>query len=133
MKEYMEMSIPGEKSPQYPENEDQLLLRMRTTLKQIILLLGSKEMSNNIVFVAHAPFIQALVFNAIKIIEHDEDEARACMKPWPLGGITLFSRDVSGEDMEGDGWKLEFYGSTSHMPGEYKEGLKAWSLPCFSG
>mmetsp|Transcript_28699 Transcript_28699/g.41072 ORF Transcript_28699/g.41072 Transcript_28699/m.41072 type:complete len:91 (+) Transcript_28699:569-841(+) len=90
-------------------------------------------MSNNIVFVAHAPFIQALVFNAIKIIEHDEDEARACMKPWPLGGITLFSRDVSGEDMEGDGWKLEFYGSTSHMPGEYKEGLKAWSLPCFSG
>ena len=53
------------------------------------------------------------------------------MKPWPLGGITLFSRDVSGEDMEGDGWKLEFYGSTSHMPGEYKQGLKAWSLPCF--
>ena len=30
-------------------------------------------------------------------------------------------------------WKCEFFGSTTHMPpGEYKEGCKAWSLPCFA-
>ena len=30
-------------------------------------------------------------------------------------------------------WKCEFFGSTTHMPtGEYQDGCKAWSLPCFA-
>jgi hypothetical protein len=125
-KNVFQSSIPGEKTPEFPENEPQLLLRMLTTWKKLLLLNSSR----NIVIVSHAPCIQALTYGALR-------EDKAATKPWPLGGITLLSHDTEnfGDDYDeedGEGWKLEFFGSTTHMPGEYQQGLKSWSLPCFS-
>jgi len=47
---------------------------------------------------------------------------------WPLGGITRFSRAVYSDGSCGQ-WQMDYYGNTDHMPGIYKPGLKAWSLP----
>jgi hypothetical protein len=126
-KTFFQSSVPGEKTPEFPENEPQLLLRMLTTWKKLLLLNGNR----NIVIVSHAPCIQALTYGALR-------EDKAATKPWPLGGITLLSRNAENFDHDGDnkedggGWKLEFFGSTTHMPGGYQQGLKSWSLPCFS-
>jgi hypothetical protein len=123
--EYIQSSIPGNKTPEFPENEAQLHLRMSTTWKKL-LLLNPKE---NIVIVSHAPCIQALTYAALR-------EDKAATKPWPLGGITLLTRNMDDwddvDEANDNGWKLEFYGSTNHMPGEYQQGLKSWSLPGFS-
>ena len=43
-----------------------------------------------------------------------------------IGGVTMFTKD--SDDVSGK-WKLELYADSSHMPGEYKNGLKPWSLP----
>ena len=93
----LDSSVPGVMSPEFPENEDQLMLRMNTTLERIVCFHGYEKAdedvrkvdscNSNIVIVSHAPCIQALAFNIMKRIANgkDDDEVSKQMKPWPLG------------------------------------------------
>jgi broad specificity phosphatase PhoE len=137
-------------APKYEESEDALLERCAMTLSRIL------EHSNgaSFVVVSHAPCDQALALDL-----EGKGATKSNLGPWPLGGITKFSRNV---DEKGgyDEWEMELYGDTQHMPGKYKAGLKVcsrfmlpgavlllslfpcenlfvrvkeWSLPCLSG
>jgi len=140
-------STPGYISPAFPESENRLLLRAKTTLDNIVDALVEETVESGIfskppslVIVSHAPCLQALAYNLLG----GGDSAAEQMKPWPLGGITVFSRLVGVDDIDGEDddkpiageeefeWKLESYGDANHMPQVYKDGLKAWSLPGFT-
>jgi len=112
------------------------------------LLANHNETGNSICIVSHAPCDQAMAFSLEKktarngrgTIESPRDSE--LMAPWPLGGITVFSRPIGSSggdgtsrdndnDNDNGAWSIELYGDTEHMPGDYKKGLKEWSLPCF--
>jgi len=78
--------------------------------------------------------------------KEEEAVSSKIVTPWPLGGITMFSRTIIVDEKDGTvnsggcssshniivgKWKCEFYGNTDHMPGEYKKGIGKWSLPSF--
>jgi broad specificity phosphatase PhoE len=104
----------------FPEDEMRLIERCRYTLDGIL----KHAQGANVAIVAHAPCVQALAF-VMEGVASTEDSK---LQKWPLGGITRFSRD--GED---DPWTMDFYGVTTHMPGEYQKGAGLWSLSCFGG
>lgn len=109
-------------APCFTESEEQLLKRAKVTISKIL----EHSKGKNLAIVSHAPVDQALAY----VLESGGDaikSEKSQIGPWPLGGITLFSRNVLEQE-----WKLEFYGDTDHMPGIYKPGLKHWSLPCLS-
>ena len=120
--------------PRFPETEEQLFKRCRTTLEK---LLQSLPPGDSMVIVGHAPCVQSLAL----ALEGSKTPAESKLGPWSLGGMTLFSRIIiddgddgnkSGGDVSGAKWTLEYYSDTSHMPGEYKEGkLGRWSLASF--
>ena len=127
-----DMDDDADGSPRFPESEPQLFRRCRTTLQKLFKKLGDTD---SIVVVGHAPCVQAMAL-ALETGGADPTQSKI-VKPWSLGGITLFSRPVGGVggggDDEDDGWRLEYFNSTSHMPEEYQDGkLGAWSLSCFS-
>ena len=108
-------------SPSFPETEEQLYARCRTTVNKILDHTGSED---SILIVSHAPCCQstALAFTGFTLPSDSK------LGGWSLGGVTLFSRPVGSKE-----WVLEYYSDTSHMPGEYKEGMKGkWSLPGFA-
>ena len=102
----------------FPETESALIERCRRTLDRVL----EHSDGENIVIVAHAPCVQALAF----IMEGMESPEQSKLSKWPLGGITRFSFDSNRSQ-----WHMDFYGTTEHMPGEYKFGMGLWSLPCF--
>jgi broad specificity phosphatase PhoE len=106
------------------ESEDDLLKRCATTLQR--LLKDVIVLNESVVIVSHAPCDQALAF----YLEGSASPAESNLVPWPLGGITKFYRYVNNDGTCSE-WALEFYGRTSHMPGEYQPGMKHWSLPSF--
>ena len=101
---------------------------------------NDNSMYDSICIVSHAPCLQAMAYYLD--IDSSLPEESKIVKPWPLGGITMFSRiittieDEDNKDKEVvvccSQWKCEFYGCTNHMIGEYKNGIKEWSLPCFN-
>jgi broad specificity phosphatase PhoE len=111
-------------SPFRAETEDDLLKRCATTLQR--LLNEVTVLNESFVIVSHAPCDQALAF----YLEGSASPAESDMGPWPLGGVTKFSRNVLSDGTFSE-WSLEFYGRTSHMPGDYQSGMKHWSLPSF--
>ncbi len=122
--------------PIWIESEANLLDRCETTLSRLIEL--HQNDAKSICIVSHAPCDQAMAHYLEKqqfsSIESPKDSK---LSPWPLGGVTVFSRSVLYDDNAesptafGD-WTMELYGDTEHMPGDYKTGLKEWSLPCFA-
>ena len=112
---------PG--APKYEESEDALLIRCATTLRRIL------ENSNgeSFVLVSHAACDQALAF----FLEGAASPAESKLGPWPLGGITKYSRPINCDGSYGQ-WQLEKYAVTSHMPGKYKPGVQHKSLPSFA-
>ena len=102
-------------SPHYPESEQGLLKRCSTTLERIL----EFSVGQSFVIVSHAPCDQAL---AINLEGTASDASKSKLGPWPLGGITKFSRTIDGDNY--GAWNLDFYGDTEHMPGKYKAGLK---------
>lgn len=109
----------------FPEGEKDLIERCQKTLDGIL----SVAKGENIVIVAHAPCVQSIAFAMEGIALPSESK----LEQLPLGGITRFSRDVRQDGTSTyDDWNMDFYGSTTHMPGEYKNGLGLWSLSCFS-
>jgi len=135
----------GGKPPTWTESEEHLLLRCETTLSRLLDL--HQTDAKSICIVSHAPCDQAMAFYLEKQEQSSTIETPGDSKltPWPLGGITVFSRSVLyGDHDEGEAgtsdqaptrfgnWTMELYGNTEHMPGDYKAGLKEWSLPCFS-
>ena len=112
-------TILREGAPYFFESEEYLMIRAKVTMQQILQHANGK----NICIVSHTPCAQAMAL----YLEGAESLEDSKIGPWPLGGITEFSRDSD------DGaWTLEMYADTSHMPGEYKFGLKEWSLPCLT-
>lgn len=106
--------------PSFPETEEQLYVRCRTTARKILEHTGSED---SILIVSHAPCCQSMALALAGFTSPSESK----LGGWSLGGVTLFSRIVGSEE-----WTLEYYSDTSHMPGEYKEGIKGrWSLPGF--
>ena len=101
------------------EDEEALYQRCATTLDKILDL----EHGNNFVLVSHAPCDIAMAGYL-----EGKQLKDSTLPPLALGGITRFSRVVQSDGTSGE-WKMESYGSTDHMPGEYKDGLKHWTLP----
>ena len=110
------------------ESEQDLFERCTKTLEGILHHQEAQQQqqqqqhSNSFIVVSHAPCDQAM---AVYLEGTTLDEST--LPPWPLGGITKFSRVVTPTSL--GPWKMDAYGSTDHMPGDYKGGLKAWSLP----
>jgi len=132
----------GGTPPLWTESEADLLARCETTLSRLLDLHQTDAQSFCIV--SHAPCDQAMAFfleqrcscASTVPIETPKDSK---LNPWPLGGITVFSRPIVYEHEDGSNtatgfgdWTMELYGNTEHMPGAYKTGLKEWSLPCFA-
>jgi broad specificity phosphatase PhoE len=103
------------------ESEQDLFERCSQTLDGI--LLNSACRGESFVIVSHAPCDQSMA-----VYLEGKTLGDSSLSPWPLGGITKFSRVVH-EDGSFGPWEMELYGNTEHMPGMYKPGLKAWSLP----
>lgn len=105
------------------ESEQVLFERCSKTLDGI---LNERADGQSLVIVSHAPCDQSMAVYFEGKTLHDSS-----LGPWPLGGITKFSRVKSSEGLLGS-WEMDYYGVTNHMPGDYKGGLKAWSLPILS-
>lgn len=120
-------------SPRFPETEETLLRRCARTLSHLLDgTANADDSARNVAIVSHAPCDQAMAYALEGATVPDESS----LEPWPLGGITMFSRTMLPAERDAPAlqseWKLEFYGDTSHMPGEYRPGIKKWSLPCLS-
>jgi len=109
----------SEGAPYFFESEEYLMTRARVTMDRILENADGK----NFCIVSHTPTAQAMALYLEGAASLEESK----LGPWPLGGITLFTRD-EGEEK----WNMEMYADCSHMPGEYKNGLKEWSLPCLT-
>ena len=131
---------PG--APKFPETEETLCVRCSTTLDKLLELAahqedGGGDDDENIAIVSHAPCDIAM---ALHLTGSSLQESTS-LEAWPLGGLTLFSRPIFHHDDEEDddqqktttttygAWTMELYGSSDHMPGEYKVGIKRWTLP----
>jgi len=141
--------IMSSSSSYFPESEKQLLKRCGHTLSRILELKekdsDAHEQYESICIVSHAPCNQAMAYYLAgdDEIATSPEVSSTIVKPWPLGGITMFSRTIIIENekegaMSGDSishivgkWKCEIFGNTHHMPNEYKKGIAAWSLPSF--
>jgi broad specificity phosphatase PhoE len=111
------------------ESEQDLFERCTKTLEGILHREQQPQQQyNSFIIVSHAPCDQAMAVYFEGTTLND-----STLRPWPLGGITKFSRVVTNNnnnDVSSLGsWEMEYYGTTDHMPGDYKGGLKAWSLP----
>ena len=111
-------NIP-EGAPYFFESEEYLMTRAKVTMERIIEHANGKD----ICIVSHTPCAQAMALYLEGASSFEESK----VGPWPLGGITMFTRDTANSSDAS--WKLEMYACTKHMPGEYKNGLKEWSLP----
>ena len=109
-----------EGAPYFFESEEYLMTRAKISMERIIQHANGK----NICIVSHTPCAQAMAL----YLEKPKSLAESKVGPWPLGGVTMFTRDIGSDDE----WSLDMYADTSHMPGEYKNGLKEWSLPCLT-
>lgn len=108
-----------EGAPYFFESEEYLMTRTKVSMQKII----EHAKGENICIVSHVPCAQAMAL----WLEDADSLEESKIGPWPLGGITMFTKGA-----DDDGWKLEMYADTSHMPGDYKNGLKEWSLPCLT-
>ncbi len=109
-------------APYFFESEEDLMVRARVTMERLII----DAKGRNICIVSHTPCAQAMAV----YLENANSLAESTIGPWPLGGITTFSR--ISENGDSGKWKLDMYADCSHMPGEYRKGLKEWSLPSLS-
>lgn len=108
-------------APYFFESEEYLVnRRAKFTMERII----QHANGENICIVSHTPCAQAMAL----YLEGAASLGESKIGPWPLGGITMFVKDTTMDS----GWRLEMYADCSHMPGEYKNGLKPWSLPCLT-
>lgn len=123
---YESVNPQASRSPQkqkefVEESEEDLFNRCSITLDGVL-----KERASNgesFVIVSHAPCDQCMaVYFEGKVL------SESALQAWPLGGITKFSRAVYQDGSYGE-WEMDYYGNTDHMPGIYRPGLKAWSLP----
>ena len=101
-------------APRFEESEQALLYRCSVTLERIIDLTNG----DSFVLVSHAPCDQALALHL-----EGKGPSDSKLGPWPLGGVTKFSRTVERDEKYGD-WELDFYGCTDHLEGQYKAGIK---------
>jgi broad specificity phosphatase PhoE len=106
-------------APYFFESEEYLMLRAKVTMQRIL----EHANGENICIVSHTPCAQLMAL----YLEGPASIAESKIGPWPLGGVTCFSKDAAD-----DGWILEMYADTDHMPGEYKNGLKEWCIPCLT-
>jgi len=108
-----------EGAPYFFESEEYLMTRAKVSMQRII----EHANGENICVVSHTPCAQAMALSLEGAASLEESE----IGPWPLGGVTKFTKGAND-----NGWKMEMYADTSHMPGDYKNGLKEWSLPCLT-
>jgi len=108
-----------EGAPFFFESEDYLLKkRAPITMQRILDDADGKDLC----IVSHVPCAQAMAL----YLEGAPSIGESKLGPWPLGGITRFSKRDDGS------WNLDMYADCEHMPGEFKKGLKPWSLSCLS-
>lgn len=115
-------NIVPEGAPYFFESEDYLMIRAKVTMERILKDAGGKD----ICIVSHTPCAQAMAV----FLEGASSLSESKVGPWPLGGVTMFTKD--SDNTSSEKWELEMYADCSHMPGEYKNGLKEWSLPCLT-
>ncbi|KAL7531625.1 hypothetical protein ACHAWF_003853 [Thalassiosira exigua] len=110
----------SEGAPYFFESEEYLIeKRAKVTTERILEHAGGQD----ICIVSHVPTAQAMALH----LEGAPSIAESKIGPWPLGGVTMFTKESGCRE-----WKLEMYADTAHMPGEYKNGLKEWCLPCLT-
>eukprot|EP01083_Nonionella_stella_P227569 807297_1 len=105
-------------APYFFESEEDLMTRATVTMQRLLEHADGK----NFCIVSHTPCAQAMALYLEDAASLEESK----IGPWPLGGVTMFTKESDNS------WKLEMYADTSHMPREYKNGLKKWSLPCLT-
>lgn len=122
-------SLSSSTIPSYqdkPEEEEQdLLKRCSNTLERILEFVHT----DSFVLVSHAACDQALALHLLPTSSKQQPSLvqGSLLDPWPLGGITKFSRPIYENGVCGK-WEMECYGDTSHMPGKYKPGIKVCTL-----
>ena len=98
--------------------------------QQAINCLVESAEGDSILICTHAPCAQAIAL-ALDV-NANMDPSQSNITAWPLGGLTMFSRELNMEIGEYSDWTPELICNTEHMPsGEYRKGAKAWSLPSF--
>lgn len=100
------------------ETEEELVKRTG----RIAGILADSVFPSNLLIVSHAPCSLgiSLTFEGLDLKRKQESK----LKPWPLGGLTQFTRDKVECP-----WTMELCNSTQHLSGHWKEGVQAWTLP----
>lgn len=114
-------------SATYTESEPALLTRMSDTLTRLL----AQSPTASFLIVSHAPCLLAAA-----LALEGKGAAASQLEPWPLGGITQFTRplpdDAAADNsvLRPDEWTMTMNGDCQHMPGGFKQGLQRWTLPC---
>ena len=108
------------------EDETDLYERSQEIINRLVESAGGQS----ILICTHAPCAQAVAL--AMDVNANMDPSQSQIPPWPLGGLTMFSRELNTDIGEWSDWTPELMCNTEHMPpGEYRKGAKAWSLPGF--
>ena len=93
----------SKEGPKFPEDEGDLCDRCKATWNK--LLQSCSTDYESIAIVSHAPCDQALAYYIQESV----------LPPWPMGGITKFSRTILTSSNECTSWEMEFYGDSQHV------------------
>ena len=104
------------------ETEEEMVRRTG----RIAQILADSVFPSNLLIVTHAPCALgiSLCFEGLAESEMSQWKKETKLKPWPLGGLTQFTRSSTESP-----WVLALCQSTQHLTGPWKEGKQAWTLP----
>jgi len=110
------------------EDEQDLYMRAMHVMRRLI----RDARGDSILICSHAPCAQALALALETRRGMRPNPSKSKIGAWPLGGITMFSREFDELTGQYSEWKMELLCDTNHMPGAYRGGMMAWSLPDFT-
>ncbi|QDZ18581.1 hypothetical protein A3770_02p10990 [Chloropicon primus] len=105
--------------PQPFETEEDLVKRTGRVAR----ILADSCFPSDVLLVSHAPCSvgMSLGFEGLDLARA---KGESKLEPWPLGGVTQFTRGSIGEP-----WTMAMACSTSHLSAPWREGKQRWTLP----
>ena len=98
---------------------------MCTRAARVARILADSCFPSDVLIVSHAPCNIAIGLG-LEGLDLKEARGRTKIEPWPLGGLTRFTRDSVGESSR---WELAESCATGHLSGQWREGKQRWTLP----
>ena len=98
---------------------------MCTRAARVARILADSCFPSDVLIVSHAPCNIAIGLG-LEGLDLKEARGRTKIEPWPLGGLTRFTRDSVGESSR---WELAESCATGHLSGHWREGKQRWTLP----